>query len=115
MTATNDGGSASQTSAPTAVVVAVPRNTSKPTITGKAKVGVTLTAQPGAWTDAPTAYAYQWQRCASTGCADISDATSPTYTLTRSDKGQRVRIVVTATNAAGAATAKSDKTNNVKA
>lgn len=114
VTANNGGGSASQTSASTAVVVGVPKNTSKPTISGRAKVGVTLTAQPGTWTDAPTAYAYQWQRCSSSGCTDIPGATASTYTLTRSDKGHPIRLAVTATNAAGSATATSAKTATVK-
>ena len=114
VTAGNSGGSASQTSAPTAVVIAVPSNTSKPTVSGKAKVGATLTAQPGTWTDAPTGYAYQWQRCSASGCTNILGATSPTYTLTRADKGHPVRVAVTATNAAGSATANSAKTTSVK-
>jgi hypothetical protein len=114
VTASNGGGSASQTSAPTTVVVAAPSNTSKPTISGKAKVGATLTAQPGTWTDAPTAYAYQWQRCSSKGCTNIIGATSPAYTPTRADKGHPLRVAVTATNAAGSATANSAKTNSIK-
>jgi hypothetical protein len=114
VTAANGGGSASQTSAPTAVVVGVPKNTSKPTISGSAKVGVTLTAQPGTWTDTPTAYSYRWQRCSSNVCKDIPGATASTYTLTRSDKGHPVRVAVTATNAAGSATATSAKTAGVK-
>jgi len=114
VTANNGGGSASQTSTLTTVVVEAPKNTSKPTISGKAKVGVTLTAQPGRWTDAPTAYAYQWQRCSSNGCTDIPGATASTYTPTRSDKGHPIRVAVTATNAAGKATATSAKTASVK-
>jgi hypothetical protein len=114
VTASNGGGSASQTSAPTAIVIAVPTNTAKPAISGKAKVGATLTAQPGTWTDAPTGYAYQWQRCSSNGCTNIQGATSPTYTLTRADKGHTVRVAVTATNAAGSATATSAKTSSIK-
>jgi Cellulase (glycosyl hydrolase family 5) len=113
VTAANGGGSASQTSTPTAVVVGVPKNTSKPTISGRAKVGVKLTAKPGTWTDTPTAYTYQWQRCSSNGCTDIPGATASTYTLTRSDKGHPVRVAVTATNAAGSATTTSAKTATV--
>lgn len=114
VTATNSAGSASQTSSPTTTVVGVPTNTSKPTITGATKVGVTLTATPGTWTDAPAMYAYQWQRCSSSGCTTITGATAPTYTLTRSDKGHHIRVAVTATNAAGSATATSAKTPAVK-
>lgn len=77
-------------------------------------MGVTLTAHPGAWTDAPTAYAYQWQRCSSSGCTDIPGATASTYTPTRSDKGHPIRIAVTAANAAGKTTATCAKTASVK-
>jgi hypothetical protein len=114
VTAGNAAGSASQTSSPTATVVGVPTNTSRPTITGKAKVGVTLTAAPGTWTDSPARFDFQWQRCSSSGCSAIVGATASTYTLSRTDKGRTVRVAVTATNAAGSTTATSAKTATVK-
>ena len=64
-----------------------------------------MSADPGNWnaTGTPT-YTYQWQRCdaAGNGCQDIPGATSSTYTPTAADVGGTVRVVVTATNAAGA-------------
>ena len=55
----------------------------------------------------PISYGYQWQRCDTTGanCADIAGATAATYTATAADTGRRVRVVVTATNTAGSASA----------
>ena len=76
MTASNQGASATATSAHTATITAATTltNTSPPTITGEATDLQTLTAHPGEWTgSAPIAYAYQWQICAAEGseCFEI--------------------------------------------
>ena len=42
---------------------AAPQNTARPSITGERPVGEELTAEDGTWTNTPTTYAYQWQRC----------------------------------------------------
>jgi hypothetical protein len=91
---------------------AVPRNTAAPTITGTLSEGNTLTAGTGSWANAPTAFAYQWRRCDSNGngCTDIAGATKKTYTLTSDDADHTARVVVTASNADGQATATSDNT-----
>ena len=49
-------------------------NTSPPTISGTAQDGQTLSASTGSWSGSPTSYAYQWQRCDSSGanCANVS-------------------------------------------
>jgi hypothetical protein len=84
--------------------ISVPPSVDPPAGGGPAHDGQTLTADPGAWnaTGTPT-YTYQWQRCdaAGNGCQDIAGATSSTYTPTSADVGGTVRVVVTATNAAG--------------
>ena len=74
--------------------------------------GSTLTASTGTWANSPTSFAYQWQRCASdgTGCGDVSGATDKTYTPTSGDVSHTIRVVVTATNADGKASASSDPT-----
>jgi hypothetical protein len=117
--ATNPLGSASATSAPTAVVVAPPANTVLPKITGTAQEGKTLTASKGTWSGtAPITYAYQWQTCndsAGTGCAAIFGATQPTYAVSNGDVGRFMRVIVTATNSAGSVSAISSSTAAVLA
>lgn len=94
---------------------AAPQNTSPPTISGTAKEGQTLTASDGSWSNTPTSFTYQWQRCANDGtaCGDITGATSKTYTLVTGDVGHTVRVVVTAANADGKSSANSAPTEVV--
>jgi hypothetical protein len=94
---------------------AAPGNTAGPTISGTAKVGSTLTVSTGTWTGSPTTYAYQWQRCSSASCADVTGATQKTYLVSSADVGRSLRAVVTATNADGLSTANSSKTEVVPA
>ncbi|HEX8647230.1 MAG TPA: hypothetical protein VF715_10035, partial [Thermoleophilaceae bacterium] len=119
VTATNVAGNASATSAQTSNVTATPpANTALPTISGTARHGQTLTASNGTWTGTtPLTYTYQWRRCDSAGasCADISGATSQTYVAQQADVGGTVRVVVTATNSAGNASATSAQTGSVAA
>lgn len=98
-----------------AASAAAPVNSTPPTITGTAKVGATLTASDGTWTNSPTSFSYQWQRCGSdgTGCGDITGATSKTYGPASGDVGHALRVVVTAGNADGKASASSDATDPV--
>lgn len=117
VTATNADGSASAQSAQTAVVAplsssAAPKNTSPPTISGTPKVGQTLTASPGSWSGNPTSFAYQWQDCNLDAviCTNITGATGTTYGVRLSDLGFRLRVVVTAKNVKGTATATSAST-----
>jgi hypothetical protein len=89
-----------------------PSNTAQPTISGTAAAGEELTANQGTWTNAPTSYSYQWQRCTSS-CSDIPGATGKTYGVRNADSGNSIRVAVTATNASGSATAYSDRTSTV--
>ena len=68
------------------------KNTARPTVTGKAQVGVRLTAAPGTWTPSGATYAYQWY---ADGVA-VSGATRRTFTPAAAQLGQRVRVKVTA-------------------
>jgi hypothetical protein len=117
VTGRNAAGAATAVSAPTSIVSAAgaPISTSPPTITGTPQVGQTLTAGTGSWTGSPTSFALQWQRCnaGGTGCADVAGATATTYVLGTADAGATIRVVVTATNAAGTTSAASAATGVV--
>jgi serine protease AprX len=84
-----------------------PSNTTLPTIAGTPAVGEELRADAGGWTGTAT-FTYRWERCtaAGTDCADTA-AQGTTYPVTLADAGRGLRLAVTATNAAGSATAHS--------
>ena len=54
--------------------------------------------------DAPSSYAYQWQRDTGGGFGDIDQATQPTYVPGAGDLGATLRVMVMATNGDGAST-----------
>jgi hypothetical protein len=99
-------------------VIAPPRNTTLPTITGVKRVGRTLTATDGGWTGSqPMTFTYQWLRCTTTSigsCVEIAGATAKTYVPTSADVDRRLRVRVTATNAGGSGTATSNATARIK-
>jgi hypothetical protein len=115
VSATNAAGIVTIASAATPQIVATPTPTRAPRIAGKARVHKRLSANHGTWTWAPTAYRYQWLRCSRTGgrCTEIRKATHTTYRVTKRDAGHRLRLRVTATNAAGARSATSRPTGRV--
>jgi hypothetical protein len=90
-------------------VVDVPAATKAPHISGRAKVGKKLSGSHGSWTYTPTSYRYQWLRCNARGgsCSSIGHATHSTYKLTKRDAKHRLRVRITATNAAGSTVATS--------
>lgn len=89
-----------------------PTNSAAPTISGTAQEGSTLTASTGTWAGPQITYTYKWRRCDANGlsCADIAGASSRTYVLTTGDVGSTMRVVVTATNSNGSASAGSAQT-----
>lgn len=103
--------------AASAATAVAPVNTAPPTVAGTAKVGETLTAGDGTWSNTPTSYAYQWLRCNGGGnaCANIAGATKKTYVLVAADAEQTIRVRVAATNADGSASAESSQTAKVAA
>src|SRR3954470_25074666 len=94
----------------TAASDAAPTNQSPPTISGTPTVGSVLTATSGSWNGTtPINYSYQWRRCGQNGgsCSNISGANKSTYTLKTADRGNTLRVRVTARNADGSAQAES--------
>ena len=89
---------------PTAAVAAplTPAVTSRPTISGTARNGDTLSGTTGTWSNAQS-HAYQWLRYDGT-YEEIPGATSPSYTLTLDDLDYYIRLRVTATSEDGIST-----------
>src|SRR5688572_20590363 len=102
---------------PAIAAAAVPANTTAPTITGAAtaREGQTLTATNGTWTNSPTSFRYQWQRCSAAGadCTGIASATNQSFTPGNADVDKRLRVIVTAVNADGQTSATSGTTDVV--
>jgi hypothetical protein len=115
VTATNVAGFSDAFSDTTLVVRSRgPANTGAPVLSGIARVDEFLTASPGAWTGRlPITYAFQWQACDAAGsvCRDLPGQVSSVLLVDRQYVGQRLRLVVTASNVDGsraAASASSD-------
>ncbi|MGH3472816.1 MAG: CHAP domain-containing protein [Nocardioidaceae bacterium] len=68
------------------------QNTTLPSISGTARVGVKLTARSGSWTPTGATYSYQWL---ANGVA-ISGATNRSYMPTTAQFGRHIRVRVTA-------------------
>ena len=123
VTGTNATGNSTATSAQTSLVLApsgspvmAPVATVAPSVTGTARVGDVLSAQPGTWGAMPAAtIAYQWQRCdaPSINCVNIVGQTSVTYTIPSTDLGALIRVAVTATNIVASTTAFADASGPV--
>jgi hypothetical protein len=89
------------------VLTDAPANAAAPTVSGTPARGSLLTATPGSWSAAGNSYRYQWQRDSGGGWANILGATTATYTLALADENAQVRVLVTATNVDGSASAAS--------
>lgn len=87
---------------PVLAAAVAPVNAVLPAISGLLTTGATLTAYPGVWSGSPT-FTYVWKNA---GVA-IVGATSSTYVLVGGDSGDAIAVTVTATNAAGNASATS--------
>ena len=79
--------------------------TGAPTISGKAQVEETLTADTSGIADADgltnVSYSYQWIRSDGNTNADIEDATDSTYEVSNDDLGQNIKVQVSFTDDAG--------------
>jgi hypothetical protein len=92
-----------------------PALSSPPTITGSAPAGgqKTFTASTGSWSApagaGPISYGYRWQDCDVHGgeCQDIPGGSAASYTPSSGDGGHTLRVLVTASDHDGLATANS--------
>lgn len=90
-------------------------NSVLPVISGTTTVGSMLTASDGTWSGSPPpTFSRQWQRCDAT-CVDIAGATGSSYLLVSADAGQKLQVVVAASNSAGTASATSALTATIAA
>ncbi len=105
VTASNGAGGNSASSPASAVIAAdTLANISLPAVGGSPHAGGTQEADPGEWGGAlPISYAYQWQRCNSSGaeCANITGASNQNYTPTEAMISSTLRVTVTASNSEG--------------
>jgi hypothetical protein len=88
-----------------------------PRIAGRARVGARLVARPGRWSGASLKRSYQWLRChpPAGACSVIPQARRASYRPTRADVGFMLRVVETAANGTGRATAASRPSVRVRA
>jgi len=119
VTASNADGLSTANSNQTATVAAatgIPVNTVRPSISGDAIVGETLTAENGSWSNTPTSFRYQWLQCDRFGssCIQIPFETGRTYTVRLADSYGTLRVQVTARNASGSASDRSRATDVVQ-
>ena len=108
VSATNSYGTTAATTTPVTIGSGAPAVTTGPTIAGHANQGQILSAT-STWNPAGVSYSYQWQSSSDSGAtwANITGATSSTYTVAASDLGNLVRVAVTSVNTYGTATAAS--------
>jgi hypothetical protein len=82
-----------------------PGFTAAPGLSGSPAAGATLTCSGGSWSNYPTAVTYSWRR---DGVA-IAGQAAATFVVTRADEGTSISCAVAISNAAGSASAVSDK------
>jgi hypothetical protein len=89
---------ATATSSATAVVLAAPRRERAPSISGRPRVGTTLTGNPGVWSGTNLTFAYTWLRCVKSCWSAKTVGHRLTYAVRAADRGARLKFVVTAAN-----------------
>ncbi|MSX40087.1 MAG: hypothetical protein F2785_04040, partial [Actinobacteria bacterium] len=108
---TNYASSPQTSEATVNVTVADYTTVPPPTITGNLNVGQVLTAVTGTWSPAPTSFTYQWRRDG----GNIGSATASTYTLSASDLGKQMSVVLTPVKAGYASTTQTSASSAVVA
>jgi fibronectin-binding autotransporter adhesin len=122
VTATNDAGSQTASSAVSSVVVSsaanAPRNVVAPTIRGELRLGTRVKFAHGVWSGAtPIRLGLQWLRCDASGggCVAIPGATDRKYVVDAANTNKTLRLLVTANNSAGTNSAVSRQSNLIAA
>lgn len=103
---------------PATALAVTPRPIVRPSISGSAQPGTTLTVNRGTWASATsTAYAYQWRRCDAKGlrCSAIKGALGRAWDVFGEDRGRTFRVSVVARNKSGPRTAVTAATRVVRA
>jgi hypothetical protein len=117
VSAKNSRAATSAISNRSGTVIGVPASKKAPHISGLAHVGRRLSASKGSWSGPPKIYRFQWLRCNGSGraCVHIGSATHSSYRVTKRDARHRLRVRLTASDAAGAKAATSRATARVPA
>ena len=89
-----------------------PGSLGAPSISGRARTDRLQTAVDGPWRGNALTFSHRWLRCDALGaaCVPIGGATGAAYQPTQADARHRLRVVVTAANLLGAASAQSAPT-----
>jgi hypothetical protein len=91
--ATGAGGTSVSTSPRRPVAVGLaPTSSRAPSVRGRPRVGVRLTARPGLWAPSPATFTFRWRRDGH----PIVAATTDHYRLRPRDRHHRISVVVTA-------------------
>jgi Subtilase family len=94
----------------TAALASAPKLLTRPSISGRPRVGSLLVANRGRWQGTSLRYVVNWQRCRGS-CLQV--ATGRTYRVTARDRGARLRVEIVAHNSLGVVTALSKRTSSV--
>jgi hypothetical protein len=96
----------------TRAAVSPPVSKRAPAVNGMATEGAVVNADPGRWRGGRLSFTFQWRLCdpALVECADIPAATDSLYAIGAGDVGKVLRVLVTAVNRSGSASAVSPST-----
>jgi hypothetical protein len=95
---------------PVVPAVPVPVSVTPPALSGSDRVGGRASCTAGAWTGAPTSFAFQWLRDGEVIAGQIGSS----YKLRTADLGARIGCRVTATNAGGPSAGATSTTTAVR-
>jgi hypothetical protein len=96
----------------TGAAAAPPVSKRTPAVVGMPLEGAVVNADPGRWRGGRLSFTFQWRLCDAAGieCTDIPAATDSLYAIGAGDVGKVLRVLVTAVNRSGSASALSPST-----